>query len=193
MSGIKSDLAIDRDRAVVLLIDIQERLCPAMPAEVLSRVVRNACTLVEMARRFSLPVVVSQQYPRGLGATIGEIETALGGMESVHRFDKTTFGCAAAADFAPIREAVGIRRQWIAAGMETHVCVYQSARQLVEAGDAVQVVSDAVISRHKSNWRLGLSLCERAGAIVTSTEIVVFDGLQQAGGDDFKALSRRIR
>jgi nicotinamidase-related amidase len=155
---------------------------------------RNVATLCEAAVRFALPVVVSQQYPRGLGATIGPIEEALVALPpaQLHRFDKLDFSAAAAPEFAPIARAVG-RDQWLVAGMEAHVCVYQTVRQLREGGAAVQVVTDAVLSRTEGNRRVGLGLIERTGAVPTSTEVVVFDLLQRAGTDDFKALSKLIR
>jgi nicotinamidase-related amidase len=187
-------LAVQAQRAALLIIDVQERLAAAMPPEAMAAVTRNLLILCEAARRFALPVVVSQQYPRGLGHTIAPLEEALAGLPAgtLHRFDKVEFSACAAPAAAGLWERLG-RDQWIVAGMEAHVCVYQTVRQLREGGAAVHVVRDAVLSRTPENLAVGLGLAERASAIITSTEVVVFDLLQKAGGDDFKALAKLIR
>ena len=155
--------------------------------------VRNVTILIEAARRFDMPIVVSQQYPKGLGATAPAVETALAGATTVHRYDKLEFSAACTPDFAALRAGpLAVRDQWIVAGMETHVCVYQSVRDLTPYGE-VHVASDAVCSRTKANWRAGLALAERLGAVVTTTEICVFDLLQRAGSPEFKALSKAIK
>ena len=178
---------LSRTRAALLVVDIQERLAPAMPADVLARVVRNTQVLIEAAHRLGLPIVVSQQYPKGLGTTIQPIEDALAGKQA-HRFDKLEFSAAIGDLYAKLA-----RDQWIVCGMEAHVCVYQTARGLVDRGYAVHVAADAICSRTKQNWEIGCGLIERAGAIVTSTEVCVFDLLGCAGNEDFKALSKLIK
>lgn len=188
-------IALSRNRAVLFVVDIQERLLPAMPEEIAARVVKNTVILIDAAARLGLPIVVSQQYPKGLGATVAPIEAAL--PASAHRFDKLEFSAAAAPAFAALAPR-GIDQwiaaaQWIVTGMETHVCVYQTARDLAARGGQVHVVADAVCSRTKQNWRIGLELIERAGAIRTSTEVCVFDLLERAGSDEFKALSKAIK
>jgi nicotinamidase-related amidase len=177
---------LSRSRAALLVVDIQERLAPAMPEAVLAQVVKNTKILIEAARRLGLPIVVSQQYPKGLGPTLPAIEDALVGAEGVHRFDKLEFSAA------PGAPNLG-RDQWIVCGMEAHVCVYQTARGLVGRGYQVHVAADAICSRTRDNWKIGRKLIERAGAIVTSTEVCVFDLLERAGSDDFKALSKAIK
>jgi nicotinamidase-related amidase len=162
-----------------------------MPAQVLAQLVRNTTILIDAARRLALPIVVSQQYPKGLGGTIAPIEEALAGTNA-HRFDKLEFSAAACSTFTALAPKLG-RDQWIVCGMEAHVCVYQTARGLVERGYQAHVVADAVSSRTKANWRIGLGLAARSGAIVTSTEVCVFDVLERAGSDDFKALSKAIK
>lgn len=165
-----------------------------MHPEVLPQVVRNTAVLIETANRFGLPIVVSQQYPKGLGPTLPALEDALRAAQNapVHRFDKTIFAASTCDEFAALAPTLK-RDQWIVTGMEAHVCVYQTARGLIARGYQAHVVSDACCSRAKPNWRIGLGLCERAGALVTSTEVVVFDLLGRAGTDDFKALSRLIK
>jgi nicotinamidase-related amidase len=190
------DLRVEPGKAVLLVVDVQERLAAAMPEGLRASCERGVVVLVEMARRLGVPVVVSEQYKKGLGPTVKPIEDALSqpGLQ-LTRFEKLDFACTAAPEFAPILEklrAAG-RDQWIVAGMETHICVYQSARGLVAAGQRVQVPRDAVCSRTAENRDVGLDLCARAGAVVTATETVVFDALGRAGSDDFKALSRLIK
>ena len=207
-----------REQAVLLVIDVQERLMVAMPEDVAARVVRNICILIEGARRMGIPIVVSQQYPKGLGPTVAPIEAALAEAgDAVHRFDKLEFSAAAAAAFTAIRDKLrpepakradllelashalerlvhGDRHQWIVCGAEAHVCVYQTVRDLVNLpAAAVHVVADAVCSRAKHNWKIGLELARQQGAIVTSTETCVFDLLVRAGTDEFKAMSKAVR
>ena len=183
---------LSRSRAALLVVDIQDRLLPAMPATALADDLRNSVLLIAAADRLGLPIVVSQQYPRGLGATAQPIEDALTAARGVHRFDKLEFSAAAAPAFGALAPALG-RDQWIVCGMETHVCVYQTARDLVARGWDVQVCADAVCSRTPANRELGLGLIGRAGALIAPTETCVFDLLGRAGSDEFRALSRMIK
>lgn len=183
---------LSRDRAALLVVDIQERLAPAMPDAVREQVVRNTNVLIETAKKLGLPIVVSQQYPKGLGQTVAAIEEGLRDAPNLHRFDKLAFSAAASPALAALAPKLG-RDQWIVTGMEAHVCVYQSARGLVERGYQTHVVADAVSSRTKANWRIGLDLAAKAGAFVTSTEVCVFDLLGRAGTDEFKLLSKLIK
>lgn len=188
--------ALSRDRAALLVIDVQERLAAAMPEETRASVVRNTNLLIEAAQRLGLPVVVTRQYPKGLGPTVEAVQGALaaarGGGAGVHEVDKLEFSAAACGEVQALLPALG-RDQWILAGMETHVCVYQTARGFVDRGYQVHVAIDACCSRTTQNWRIGHELIARAGAVVTSTETVVFELLGRAGTDEFKALSRAIK
>ncbi len=189
-------------RVALLVVDIQERLIPAMPPEIAAQTIKNTQILINAMAQFGLPIVVSQQYPKGLGPTVAPIAEALAAAEAagtaVYRFDKVEFSAAAAPAFHTLPPAIKMgatmeREQWLVCGMETHVCVYQTVRDLVGPACAVHVIADAVASRTKANWKIGLSLARESGARVTSTEVVVFDLLQQAGTDVFKALSRTIK
>ena len=161
-----------------------------MPDEVGKTVVKNTKILIDAAKRLGMPIVVSQQYPKGLGNTVPELEAELAG---AHRYDKVEFSAACAPPFAELKKgALAGRDQWIVTGMETHVCVYQSVRDLV-GDNTVHVVADAVSSRTKQNWRAGLDLMDRLGAINTTTEVCVFDLLERAGTETFKALSKAIK
>jgi nicotinamidase-related amidase len=187
--------ALARDRAVLLVIDIQERLTAAMPPAVAEQTVRNAAILVEAAARLGVPIVWSEQYPKGLGKTVAAIDTALGAASAagarVHRVEKLEFSLAPSLGAPDL--GLPESPQWILAGMETHVCVYQTARDLLGVGGSVHVVADAVCSRTKANWRIGVERLRAEAAAVTSTESVVFELLGRAGTDEFKALSKLIK
>jgi nicotinamidase-related amidase len=184
--------ALSRTRAALLVVDIQDRLLPSMPDAARAEVLRNTTILIQAASRLGVPIVASQQYPRGLGPTTQVIEEALAAAGDVHRFDKLEFSAVAAPAFAALAPALR-RDQWIVCGMEAHVCVYQTARDLVARGWAAHVCADAVCSRTAQNREIGLGLMARAGAIMTSTEVCVFDLLGRAGSDEFRALSKVIK
>jgi len=168
-----------------------------MPESTSGLATRNTIILIEAAARLGLPVVVSQQYPQGLGSTIAPIENALADAKPavLHRFDKLSFSAVTTPEFSALLagDALRGRDQWIVAGVECHVCVYQTARDLVGRGFQAHVVRDATCSRTEDNWRVGLDLIDRAGGIPTSTEVVVFDLLGRAGGEDFKVLSKLVK
>jgi nicotinamidase-related amidase len=189
---VTSAIALSKDRVALLVVDVQERLAAAMPEQTRASVIRNTNVLIEAAKRFSLPIVVSQQYPKGLGTTVSPIEDGLRDAANVHRFDKLEFSAASTPELSALAPTLK-RDQWLVTGMEAHVCVYQTVRGLVDRGYQAHVVADAVSSRTEENWQIGLNLAERAGGIITSTEVAVFDLLGRAGTEDFKALSRLIK
>lgn len=192
MTAKRNELIVDRNDTGLALVDAQVKLVGAMPQAVMDRVLRNWLLLVETAGRMKLPVVVSEQYPQGLGHVMPVLKEALGKLLPPARWlEKVEFSCCEAPLFDQFLR--GGRKTWIVCGLETHICVYQTVRGLTERGFRVHVPVDAVASRQKHNWRAGLGLVERAGAIVTSTETVVFDLLKRAEGDDFRALSRLLK
>jgi isochorismate hydrolase len=183
---------LERDRAVLLVVDIQERLIAAMPPPIAEQTVKNTAILVEAAARFGMPIVCSEQYPKGLGKTVAALEIALAGAGAtcrVQRVEKLEFSLAPHLLGLTLPDAP----QWILTGMEAHVCIYQTARDLLTAGAPVHVVADAVCSRAKSNWRVGLDRMRTEGSTITSTETTVFDLLGRAGTDEFKALSKLMK
>jgi len=181
-------LKLDRNRAAVLVVDVQSRLTPAMPPEALERVVKYGRALVGAAVELGLPVLATEQYPKGLGETIPELRAVLPSPPLV----KMHFSCGADPAFAAALEKTG-RRQVIVCGMETHVCVFQTVRDLVVMGYEVHVCADAVSSRFEVHRASGLDLCRQAGAIVTNAETVIFDLLHQAGTAEFKKVSPLVR
>lgn len=172
----------------IIVVDWQERLVAAMPSAVADRHAENVTHLLTLAARLGLPVVATEQYPRGLGATVPAIAALL--PAAAHA--KTAFSGWSEPEIAAAIRATG-RRRLVVVGMETHICVFQTVRDLVAAGYAVQVPVDGVVSRSKSNHRVGLELCRLAGAVVTSTEAALFDLLRVGQGEAFKEISRRIR
>jgi len=183
-------MALAREQTAVVVIDVQERLFPAMDADHREEVMRNLKVLAAAARRLRLPTVVTEQYPKGLGHTLQELKEALpSGLEPV---EKVAFSCWAVDTFRGPLTASGAR-QILLGGIEAHVCVLMSALDLLAEGYRVHVVADAVTSRTQANWRLAMDQLRQAGAVVTTTETVLFQLLRQADTDDFRELARLIR
>ncbi len=186
--GILEKHSLDRNSAVLLVIDIQEKLCRAMDAETLRRLTGNVAILLETAKELGIPVLATEQYPRGLGETLPEIREKLSGPA----MEKMSFSCCGDGPF--IDRLNELRRtQVIVAGMETHVCVLQTVLDLLEQGLYVHVVGDAVMSRKEENRKLGLDMAASAGAVITSTETAMFQLLKLAGTDEFKRLSKLVK
>jgi nicotinamidase-related amidase len=175
----------------LLVVDVQERLASAMPPDALAELHRAARILVEGARLLQVPVFFTEQYPKGLGATTSPLDVALA-QASAARFEKLSFSAWAAAGFSAALRLSGASSV-VLIGMEAHVCVYQTARDLVNAGYDVHVPLDGVASRRGDHRETGLALCERAGAVRTTSETVLFDWLGQAGSEVFKEIARLLR
>ncbi|MDQ7092838.1 hydrolase [Desulfosporosinus sp. PR] len=172
--------------AVLMVIDIQEKLIPAMKYG--EQVIRNTNILISLAQKLEVPVLVTEQYPKGLGKTAPDLS---GNLCEASTFEKTTFsGCIPEV----ISTLQGLeRKKIIVTGTETHVCVLQTVRDLLAQDYHVFVVGDAVCSRTKNNYRNGLSLMASMGAVVTNTETVFFDLIKQSGTPLFKELSKLIK
>lgn len=182
-------LRLTPERSALLIIDFQERLYQAMPESSRAEAARATAALAYAARALDVPTIVTEQYPKGLGRTLGDVAGEVGSSDPI---EKIEFSVCAAAAAGPVLE--GLRgRTVVVAGMETHVCVFQTVRDLVADGFDVQVAHDAVLSRTEANRHVGLDLCRAAGAHVSGSETVVFDWLKRAGSDVFKAYSKRIR
>jgi nicotinamidase-related amidase len=179
---------LERDGAQLVVIDVQEKLCRAMDPSVLEKLVANASILIEAAAELGLPTTVTEQYVKGLGATLPALKEKL----AAPSLEKMTFSCCGGEGFMETLERSG-RRQVILTGMETHVCVLQTALELLDKGYAVHLVCDAVMSRRKDNWKTALKALAAAGAVLTSTETVVFQLLRVAGTEEFKKLSKLVR
>lgn len=180
-------MLIDRHRSCLVVIDIQERLLPAMAAP--QTILRNAAILARAASRLGVPVLASEQYRRGLGPTVADLAAAI----APDRFvEKQDFSCLADATFAARFRDLG-RGQAIVAGIEAHVCVLQTALQMADAGVQTFIVADATGSRTDASRDAALARARAAGIDVVTTEMVVFEWLQRAGTPEFKELSALIK
>ena len=178
---------LQKDDVSLLVIDVQERLCAAMEKDACERMVRRTVAAIEGAKALSVPVIATEQYPKGLGPSVLKVVEALGRVKPVEKVD---FSCGAVPD---IVSALGQRKQVLIAGMETHVCVFQTVRDLVDKGYAPFVCVDAVLSRTEEDRRVGLELCRDAGAVITSVEAALFDLLGKAGTPEFKRVSAAVK
>jgi nicotinamidase-related amidase len=174
---------LDRDRAALLVVDVQEAFRPVIDR--FEQTAGAVATLVRGARVLGLPMLATEQYPKGLGPTVPEIAEHLG---DAPRLPKTCFAAPEAAGFD-----LGGRDQVLLCGIESHICVHQSADALLEAGAEVQVVEDAVSARTGANRRLGIERVEQAGGRRTSVEMALFELLRGAGGAEFKAIQELVK
>jgi nicotinamidase-related amidase len=177
---------LDRGRAALAVIDVQEAFRPAVLD--FERVAANVGVLVQGARILGLPVLVTEQYPKGLGETVPEVAEHLTG---VPRLEKTSFSALAADGFPAALDDE--RDQVVLCGIEAHVCVNQTAEDLLADGREVHVVADAVTSRTAENRELGLHKMEHGGAVVTSVETALFELLRAAGTPEFKEIQALIK
>ncbi len=179
---------LDPDRAILLLVDWQERLFTAMPEGERDLARARAANLRWLAGELSLPTLATEQYPKGLGPTLPDLavpDTA----------EKLSFSALGASGFgerlAAARPDPGA--SVILSGMETHICVAQTCRDLLEAGYAVWLVADACLSRRPLDWSLGVERARADGARVVTTEAALFELIGSAGTPLFREVSRRIR
>jgi nicotinamidase-related amidase len=172
---------LTRDDAVVVVVDVQEGFRSAVLD--FEQTAANVARLVQGANVLGVPVFASEQYPRGLGRTVPEVAQYLNGVEPV---EKITFS---AADEIQL----GVYSQAIVCGIESHICVWQTARGLIDQGVEVHVARDAVTSRTHDNRALGVELIERAGGSPTSVETALFELLGAAGTDEFKIVQKIIK
>ena len=175
--------------SALILIDIQTRLSAAMPPACRAATLHNAGILLQAAAKLAVPVLVTEQYPQGLGNTVEALAQAL--PDSGDVFEKTCFSACNQADFSDTL-AHGDRTQAVLIGLEAHVCVLQTALQLRDRF-TVFVVEDAVCARTEANKANALARLRQAGVIVTNTESVLFEWLGDARHKHFKALTQRIR
>jgi nicotinamidase-related amidase len=171
----------------LIVIDMQERLVPAMQAP--ARTIRNAKILVTAAKRLGIPVLLTEQYPKGLGHTVPDLAKVADGLTVL---EKLHFSCMEDEGFAAAFRALG-RRQAVIAGMEAHICVMQTAATLMEEGYEVFVVTDATSSRTLESEKACLDRLSSGGAGIVTTEMVVFEWLGEAGTPAFKELLPLIK
>jgi nicotinamidase-related amidase len=188
MGAIRDKFFLDRNSTVLVVIDVQEKLCRAMDEKLLERLTGNISILQDTARELGMPMVATEQYVKGIGETLCILKEKL----TDPPLEKMTFSCCGEAPFPERLKALG-KKQVLVTGMEAHVCVLQTVLELLDAGYRVHLVKDAVMSRRKENWKVGIEAAMAAGAVITSTETALFQLLRVAGSDEFKKLSRLIR
>jgi nicotinamidase-related amidase len=178
---------LNTENAVLLLIDFQERLFPVMHDK--EKLLRNVVKLIQGIKVLEVPVMLTEQYPKGLGPTIPEIKGLLPDVKPV---EKVCFSCC---DEPAFGETLGSlkRQQVLIAGIEAHICVYQTAMALARAGYEVQVVGDGVASRDPENKLVALFRMGAAGISPTTTEMALFELLKVAKGDKFKQISAIVK
>jgi nicotinamidase-related amidase len=175
---------LDRERAALVVVDVQEAFRPALPD--FEAVAKAVGKLVQGAKAMNLPIVVTEQYPQGLGETVPEVAEHLS--DDLEPVEKVCFSAAEADGFD-----LGGRDQALVCGIETHVCVNQTVLDLLDRGVEVHVVGDAVGSRTDQNRELGLHKAERAGAVLTSVETALFELLRGSDAPEFKQVQALVK
>jgi len=178
---------LDKNESMLLIIDVQERLAAVMKEK--DKIVKNMQHLIDLAKMIDLPIVVTEQYPKGLGRTVPELQSNIPGCKPI---EKTAFDCCSESSFLSTINKLG-KKKIIVTGMETHVCVLQTTISLLQTGFVTHVVQDASCSRTKENWKTGLMFMHDAGSVLTCTETVLFQLLKVAGTEEFKRISKRIK
>ena len=172
----------------LIVIDVQEKLLP--PIYEKERLVRNSQLLLRLAGLLSLPVVATTQYSKGLGQIVPEIASLLGGTTPL---DKLEFGCFGNGEFRSSIDRLNGRNTLLLCGMETHICVLQTALGALNQGHIVHVAGDAVSSRTELNWKLGLQRMRDAGAVISSTEMMIYELLGKSGSHEFKEILKHLK
>lgn len=177
---------IGKQNSALLIVDVQGKLSEQMHNS--TELFNNIAVLIQVAKLFELPIVWVEQLPEKLGKTHPDIAKHLGG----EALEKSTFSACGDVEILAEIERIN-RKNWVVAGLECHVCVYQSVRDLLKMGKQVQLVADAVSSRTLSNKEIGLQAMKAAGASLTSTEMVMFELQQKAEGDVFRQMIKLIK
>jgi len=176
--------------SVLLLVDIQDRLIQAMPEESSENMLESSIRLTEAANLLDIPVFLTEQYPQGLGSTVSTLNDKQS--STVQRFEKTNFSCVAAEGFmAALKQSE--RKQVIIAGQETHVCILQTALELMQQGYQVHILEDACCSRKAEHKFYALQRLQQQGATISNFESVLFEWLRDAKNPHFSALSQLLR
>ncbi len=176
--------SLEPDQCVLIVIDIQEKLLP--PIFEKDRLVKNSQLLIRLAGVLEIPVIVSTQYAKGLGGTIPEIASLV---TTTSAIDKTMFSCFGSDVFcATMKRLPGNRTTVLLCGMESHICVTQTALAALRDGYLVHVASDAVSSRTEWNWKIGLERMRDAGAVISSAEMMMYELLRSSSAPAFKEL-----
>jgi nicotinamidase-related amidase len=180
---------LDPDRCALIVIDIQEKLLP--PIFEKERLVRNAQLLIRLAGILKMPTLMSTQYSKGLGNTIPEIASMIPDVEPL---EKVAFSCFGSDVFcSALKRVPGNRNTVLLCGMESHICVAQTALAALRKGYLVHVAADAVSSRTELNWKIGLDRMRAAGAVISCTEMMVYETLRSSGTPQFKDMLKHLK
>jgi nicotinamidase-related amidase len=175
---------LEAERCALLVVDIQEKLLP--PIFQKEQLVRNAKLLIRAAGVLKIPAIVSTQYAKGLGGTVPEIASLLPESGAI---DKNLFSCLGSEVFCTLLKRLpGNRNTLLLCGMESHICVTQTALAALREGYIVHVASDAVSSRTEWNWKIGLERMRAAGAVISSTEMMIYELMRSSGSPAFKEM-----
>ena len=173
--------------SVLIVVDMQERLISKISDK--HTVISNAVTLIKSARILNIPIIITEQYPKGLGPTIPEIKDLIVPWQPI---DKICFSCFGSNDFSKQMKGLG-KNNLILCGIESHVCITQTTLDGLKLNYSVFFVKDAISSRTKNNRETGFERMAQAGAIPVSTEMVAFELLREAGTDKFKQIVSMIK
>jgi nicotinamidase-related amidase len=175
---------LEAEQCALIVVDIQQKLLP--PIFNKETLVKNSQLLVRLAKILAIPIMMTTQYSKGLGATVPEVASLL---PDVTAIDKLEFGCFGSDVFrGGLKALPGSRNTLLLCGMETHICVMQTALGALNDGYLVHVASDAVSSRSEWNWRIGLDRMRAAGAVISSTEMMMYELLRCSGTAQFKEM-----
>ncbi len=180
---------IDKNDTALLVIDIQEKLFDTMNEKIRLSMVKNSSIIIETCSVFSIPVIVTEQYRKGLGPTISAIHDKTGYSPI---FDKTTFDCMKNENIHDAVKALH-KKTIILCGIESHICVFQTALSLLNLRYKVVIAADAVMSRRKSDWSFAMKALEEAGALVYPTESIAFMIMEDSAAPEFKKLAPLFR
>jgi nicotinamidase-related amidase len=186
MKTVATDI-IEKEKTGIVIVDTQVKLMAVMRRR--QTVVDNIVRLLDLAKLYDFPVILTEQYPKMIGPTVSEIKEALSSYEPIGKME---FNCCAVKHFTERLKSTGSKKI-ILCGVETHICVMQTCHSLLEQGYTVHVPQDAVDSRTEENWQVGLELMKREGAVITSTETVTFQFLKRAGTREFKEMLKKIK
>lgn len=183
----RSHELVCRSECQLLIIDMQEKVLAPIPVR--EQLVANCGKLIEAAKLFSVPVVITEQYPKGLGPTVSELR---GRLSDITTSEKLRFSAVEALNWGMAAERSDDRFKVVIAGIEAHVCVLQTVLDLLICGYQVHVAADAIGSRGKLDWKLALKRMASSGAVITTTEAILFEWCETAGTAEFKQLSKLV-
>lgn len=187
MTDFPARFSPDRGSSVLLVVDVQEKFLPVLFEA--DRLLQNCAIAIRAARILGVPVLVTEQYPQGLGPVVAPLRDALGDFAPI---EKVAFSCFGCVEFAEKLADLG-RTTLLLTGIETHVCVLQTALAGLRQGYDVHALADATTSRAAQNWQWGLERMRQAGAVITSTEMTLFELLGEAGTEEFRAVQTLLK